>query len=207
MSRNQRIGVSAVNIATRQESRTTRAIYLAIMFPISVFASGLTLLFLVILPFLVVLFYAAILIFLPVYAILGFFAIWLLHFLKISTGIGAEWLQESPIGFMKEKVEGFKKIIKFAFTWLGPWWADDDSSNKAHDYFCDPGGPRAPYCYLALPVENDEHAIRVLDLLPGQKESPIRCRIRHVSLKHGEPGYEAISYRVRCHRIIAVQLC
>jgi hypothetical protein len=127
---------------------------------------------------------------LPVYITTGFFAIWSLHFLKILTGIGPEWFKENPSGFIKEKAEGFREIFKFAFTWR--WTTVDESE----DYFLDPKGPHVLYTYKALPIQNDEQEIRVLDLLPGRRDSPIRCKIRHISLKHGEPVYEAISYCV-----------
>jgi hypothetical protein len=182
---------------TRQNSRTSRIIYLGIMFPFSIFISALLLSFITIFA---ILFYVLILVIFPVYLPTGFFAIWSLHFLKILTGIGPEWLKENPSGFIKEKADGFKEILKFVFTWR--WTAVVESE----DYFLDPKGPHVLYTYKALPIQNDEQEIRVLDLLPGRRDSPIRCRIRHVSLKQGEPAYEAISYCVRCHTNTALEL-
>ena len=184
---------------TRQESRTSRIIYLAIMFPFSIFISALLLSLLTILAvigtILIILFYILAPIILPVYLTTGFFTIWSLHFLKVLTGIGPKWLKETPSSFIEEKAEGFKEIIKFVFTWR---WTAAGVSNKSEDNFLDPEGPYMPYTYKALAIQNEEQEIRVLDLLPGQRDSPIRCRIRHVSLKHDKLAYEAISYCVRC---------
>jgi hypothetical protein len=119
------------------------------------------------------------------------------------TGIGPEWFKENPSGFIKEKAEGFKEIIKFLFTWR---WTAVDESDNSENYFLDSKGPYVLYAYKALPIQNDEQEIRVLDLPPGRRDSPIRCKVRHVSLKHGEPAYEAISYCVRCHTNTALEL-
>ena len=140
--------------ATRQSSLTSRIIYLAFMFPFSVFISALILfLFAILALFLavfIILLYILILIILPAYLTFGFFAVWLLHFLKIVTGIGPEWIKENPSSFIKGKAEGFKEIFEFAFTWR---WRDDEL-NKSEDYFLDPRGPHISYTYK--PLYSDE---------------------------------------------------
>jgi hypothetical protein len=185
---------------TREESRETRLIYLAIMFPFALFMSAIVFVVVLIMivvglllgVFLALLFYGTILVFLPVYATVGFFVIWLLHFWTRLTGIGPDWLKGSPRGFIAEKAEGFREIVMFALTWR---WKATDELNESESGFglLDHRGPYKSYEYESLPVENDQQVIRVLDLLPGQKDSPLRCRIRHISLKLDEPAFEAIS--------------
>ncbi|ORX99610.1 heterokaryon incompatibility protein-domain-containing protein [Clohesyomyces aquaticus] len=181
--------------ATRQASRTTRIVYLGIMIPVSMLISLLLLFFFLIifgiLLLLLIFFYVLLLTFFPVYAIAGFFAIWSLYLLKKLTGAGPEWLRENPSGLIKEKAKGFKEIFIFACTWR---WTAADESDESDKFFWDPKGPYQPYTYEALSTNIDDHEIRVLDLLPGPVDSPIRCRIRHISLRQGEPVYEAISY-------------
>ena len=48
--------------------------------------------------------------------------------------------------------------------------------------------------YQPLPIETKKDHIRVIELLPGNKSSMIRCSIHEVSLTN-HPPYEAISYR------------
>jgi hypothetical protein len=142
--------------------------------------------------------YATIFIFFPVYAMAAILVIWGLHFLKIFTGFGPDWLKQSPRGYIEQKAGGFRKIAEFALTWRRT--AKDESERSALGLL-DSNGPYDSYDYLALPIENDQQIIRVLDLFPGQRNSPLRCRIRHISLKLDDPAFEAISYCVSEYQI------
>lgn len=50
-----------------------------------------------------------------------------------------------------------------------------------------------PYAYRPLrPTRDGRHYIRLLDILPGERDSPLCCTISHVKL--GVEYYEALSY-------------
>ncbi len=57
----------------------------------------------------------------------------------------------------------------------------------------------APSNGLYQPLDNDKKEIRVLDVLPGRKNSPVRCHIKIISLADGarSPPYDALSYTWR----------
>ncbi|PMD37540.1 HET-domain-containing protein [Hyaloscypha variabilis F] len=63
------------------------------------------------------------------------------------------------------------------------------------------------FCYTPLPLETHKDRIRVMELFPGDGDSPIECSILEASLSD-PPDYEALSYRwgnVKTQRSISMQ--
>jgi heterokaryon incompatibility protein (HET) len=162
---------------------------MAIMFPFSVFVS---LLFLFVLLATGLFLYFMLFVFLPIYVPLAWVTIWLLRFLKKYSGIGPEWFEPNPQAYIRKELEGIAEIYRFGYTWR---WKDKNTAGQRDDYFVDSSAVFPTFVYQPLPVQNDTHMIRLLELLPGKWESPIKCKIHQVSLKE-DPHYEAISYHV-----------
>jgi hypothetical protein len=129
---------------------------------------------------------------LPIYAPIAFGITWLRHFLKKYTKLGPEWLAESPGAHLRKEMDVLLEVYMFGFTWR---WKEETTAEQKDKCLVDSSTTFPTFVYQPLPVNPEAHLIRVLELLPGMWDSPIRCKINQVSL-NDDPKYEAISYHV-----------